>query len=721
MTYLEEFKTQISNRNFSKFLQLWEEYCTSDPVDIEEFSQLLIAIRNSDFAPQVGKMIETTLPMWKTIQNKQDSYFILKLLIDLQTTNTPVLAELAFQAVQEKYGNQPEFNERLRLVGLRNREKFQGALSNYDLLDHMKKGKFLYHPGGWGTGEIVDISPVRQQVTIEFENVSGRKHVTYENVFNALTPLEDNHFSARRFADPDKLEKEAKQDPVGVIKMLLKDLGEKTASEIKDELCELVIPEKEWVKWWQNTRAKLKKDPVIESPENLKDTFRLRKKAITNQERLEKAMSHKTDTDEIILSSYNFIRDLPNGQDNNQIRLSVKEKLLEQVKDPQLTPKQEFQIAMLLETYFSHEIAGKSPKEMVKSLANIEEIIESIEIIALKKRALILVKEQRKDWGTIYLHLLHSISHNLIRDYLFKELNQGETRELLEKDLKALLQHPDKHPDYFVWYFQQLLAKTGDHLFYNDKDGLCVFFETFLILLNKIENKPECRELTKKMYLIISAKRYASVRQIMEDVGIEHIKEFLLLAAKCHTLSDQDRKILRSLAGVIHPSLSEDKNARNKAAENEIFWTTEESYIRVQEQIKNLGSTQVVANAKEIEAARALGDLRENSEFKFAKERRARLMGELKTLSEQLQKARVLTKLDISSQEVGIGNVVEVVDSKGNVSTFTILGPWEADADRNILSTQSKLAQGMMGCRKGESFLFKDEEYKVMDLQSFLK
>ena len=719
MTYLEEFKTQINNRNFPKFLQLWEEYCTSDPVDIEEFSQLLVAIRKSDFAPKVGKMIETAIPMWQTIQDKNDSYLILRLLIDLQTTNTPVLADLALQALQEKYGKQPEFNERLRLIGMRSRDKFQGALSNYDLLNHMQKGKFLYHPGGWGTGEIVEISPVRQQVTIEFENVSGRKHVTYENVFNALTPLEDGHFLAKRFANPDQLEKEAKEDAVGVIKLLLRDLGPKTAGEIKDELCELVIPEKEWVKWWQNTRAKLKKDPVIESPENLKDTFRLRQKAITHKERLEKAMSHKTGIDEIILSSYNFIRDLPSAQENDEIRLSVKGKLLEQMKDPQITLTQELQITMLLETYFAHEIAKKSPKEMVKNSENIEEMIELIDIIALKKRALILVKELRKDWGKIYLHLLHSISHNLIRDYILKELNQGETRTLVENDLKALLRNPEQHPDYFVWYFQQLLGK-GDQLQYSDTDGMYLFFEAFLILLSKIENKPECRELTKKMYLILSAKRYASVRGIMEGAGIEHIKEFLLLAAKCHTLSDQDRKILRSLASVVHPTLGEDKSSRNRAIENNILWTTEEAYTRVQEKIKRLGSTEVVANAKEIEAARALGDLRENSEFKFAKERRARLMGELKTLSEQLQKARVLTKHDISTQEVGVGNVVELVDAKGNKSTYTILGPWEADADRNILSSQSKLAQAMIGCKKGESFLFKDEEYKVTNLQSFL-
>ena len=55
-------------------------------------------------------------------------------------------------------------------------------------------------------------------------------------------------------------------------------------------------------------------------------------------------------------------------------------------------------------------------------------------------------------------------------------------------------------------------------------------------------------------------------------------------------------------------------------------------------------------NAREIEAARALGDLRENAEFKAALERRARLQSELKFLSDQIGKARILTPEDVVAE-----------------------------------------------------------------------
>jgi transcription elongation factor GreA-like protein len=72
-------------------------------------------------------------------------------------------------------------------------------------------------------------------------------------------------------------------------------LGPKTAAEIKDELCELVIPEEDWAKWWQNTRTKIKKDTMIEAPEDLRQPFALRHDSeVTHEDRLRKLLEGKT-------------------------------------------------------------------------------------------------------------------------------------------------------------------------------------------------------------------------------------------------------------------------------------------------------------------------------------------------------------------------------------------------------------------------------------------
>lgn len=720
MSYLKDFLTQIHNKDFHKFLILWEEYCTSDSVEAEEFSQLLMAIKSSDMAKHFGQIVETALPLWKTIQDEKESYNIIRLLIDLQTSNSQVLWDVVTETLQKAHGQDPKFNDRLRLAGLRDKDNFKGAISKYDLLAHMVKGNMVFHTGGWGTGEIVDISLVREHMVIEFENVSGRKDLSFANAFKTLLPLPSTHFLARRFADPDQLEKEGREDPVGLIKLLLHDIGPKNAGEIKEELCELVIPESDWTKWWQGTRAKIKKDPMIETPDTLKDPFYLRKAELSPEEQLKTIMHDRHDARETVQTVYNFVRDKPSALKNATSKEALQNKLLKLLEDKNLKEEQTLQIYLLLEQFFGYSSSEEKIAKIIQGHDQIENLILNIDIVAFKKRALVLVKELRKDWPDIFLKLFFIVPQAQLRDYILKELNRAEYKAKLEEKLRELLHRPAIAPELFVWYFQKLIGEK-DPIPYHSKEGREVFFEAFFILIHAIEGRPEYRDLLKKMYGLLSEKRYELIRNMIKGTSLEYVKEFLLLASKCQTFTTHDMKILRSLAEVVHPSLAPLKGQKVDDDQKEEIWTTEEGYFKIQERIKQIGTVDVVENAREIEAARALGDLRENSEFKFAQERRARLQSELKSLSDQLNRARIITPDDIHANEVGIGNVIDVLDQKGITIRYTILGPWDADPEKNILSFNSKLAQAMFGKKKGENFNFKDEAYKVVAIDSFLK
>ncbi len=720
MSYLKEIQAQIKKRDFSKILLLWEEYCSDDRVDPEEFAEILQVLKTSDFAVPFGKYSDTGFRLRDTIEDKKSSYRVFRLLIDLHTGKDEALAEKAISILEETYGNDPEYQERMRLIGLKPLGDFQGAVSNYDLLAHMAVGKCVFHTGGWGTGEIVELSLIREQLGVEFEYVAGRKHITFRNAFKCLIPLEDSHFLARRFVDPDTLEEEAKKDAIAVIKILLRDLGPLSAAEIKDELCELVIPEKDWTKWWQNARVKLKKDTLIEVPSSLKEPFVLRKTEVSHEEQLQKEMLSLSDISEVIQTFYNYVRDFPNILRNSGIKKSINEKLTGLLHSPDLKPYQELQIYIFMESLPDKNPDNeKSVKELVVLSKDIEALINNVEIIAFKKRALVALREYREDWQERFLSLLTKISQSQLRDYLIKELNNGAARELLKDKLKELLVNPLRAPELFVWYFQKLLVDPEENLPFSDKEGTCRFAESYLVLLHKIENHSDYRDLTKKMHLLLINKRYEIVRQIFENADIEFIKEFLLLASKCQVFSDHDHKILLSLAKVVHSELGPDKKS-DEHLDGNILWTTEAGYHKIQNRARHIGTVEIVENAREVEAARALGDLRENSEYKFATEKRRQLQNELKTLSEELNKARLITTLDIPTGEIGIGSIVDLSVEGSPPLRYTILGPWDADVDLNILSFQSKLAQAMIGKKVDDKFSFRDQEYQIMSIKSFL-
>lgn len=242
--------------------------------------------------------------------------------------------------------------------------------------------------------------------------------------------------------------------------------------------------------------------------------------------------------------------------------------------------------------------------------------------------------------------------------------------------------------------------------------------EGFFVLLSHLEQIGTQKELVKKMNSLLTGERFSIVRNIFQGAPLPITQEFLLLATKCHSLSDHDIKILHSLAEVVHPSL---RKKSESSAENNVIWTTEQGFRKAKERMEQIATVETIETAKEIETARAHGDLKENAEFKAALAKRDRLQSELKSLSDQANKARVLTEADVSTDEVGVGCVVECKSEKGKVAIYTLLGPWDADAEQLILSFQSKLAQSMKGLKVGESFKFQGEEFTITSIRSYFK
>lgn len=720
MAYLKDFRERLQNNDYPGFLKLWEEYCYGDQPDGEEMIAVFESVKSSELAKSFGMHVERILPLWRELKDPDQICNTLRLILDLQTTNSEELADLATEYLKTKYEGDPLLNEKLRFVGLRTRERFQSAIRNFELLTHFQKGNFVLHTAGWGTGEIIDISLVREEVTIEFEYVIGPQPFSFEKAFKTLIPLPADHFYSRRFGNPDQLEKEARDHPAELIRLILRDLGPKTAAELKEEICDLVIPAKDWNRWWQTTRAKMKKDTKIEFPGNLKNPFILRAEGIPHEVLFHKALEAKPEINATIQMIYTFLRDFPETLKNPEFKASLELRLKNFLRE-EISENQKLQILFFLDDLGSKKMSQEIA-DLIAQLHNPAETIRSIEVLSFQKRALQQMRRLRKEWQEVFLDLLFTADQNLLRDFTLSELDNPQTKEALKQQLSALLIHPLSFPEVFVWYFQKIIDQKSEFPF-SDSEGQNRFFEGLLILLDHLEQKPQYRDLSRKIISLLTTDRYKIVRDIFQRSTLEETKEYLLLATKCSVLTDHDIKILHSLAEVVHPSLARLRKEKDRGAGSEetIIWTTREGYQKIQFRIQQIATVETVHNAREIEAARALGDLRENAEFKAALERRDRLQSELKLLSDQIAKARILTPEDVPSDEVGIGSVVHCRDSKGEHLRFILLGPWDADPEKHILSFQSKLAQAMKGRTVGEKFEFQGENFAIADIDNYFE
>ncbi|HAB98509.1 MAG TPA: transcript cleavage factor, partial [Parachlamydiales bacterium] len=518
--------------------------------------------------------------------------------------------------------------------------------------------------------------------------------------------------------DPEALEKESRYNPNEIIRLLLRDLGPKTAAEIKNELCDLVIPAEDWNRWWQTARAKVKKDTKVESPKELKEPFRLREKDVPHEVAFHKALEAKPDVNATIQMVYTFLRDFPETLKNQEFKTSLEARLKDVLAQENLNDGQKLQLLFFLEDLHVSQSSEKIV-HLLEHMPALSDLVRNTQVMAGQKRILQKTQKIRKDWIEIYLDLIFTIDQNMIRDFILSELDAPETQDLLKQKLGSLHLHPFSYPEVLVGYLKKIIDPKSK-LPFATHEGRNDFFEGLLILLDHLEQKAHHRDLAKKVIGLITGDRYKIVRDIMQHSSLEEVKEYLLLATKCDTLTDHDIKILHSLGEVVYPELARLRKDKDKpTSDDQVIWSTQEGYLKVQTRIQQIATVETVINAKEIEAARALGDLRENAEFKAALEKRDRLQTELKLLSDQLGKTRVLTADDVPSDEVGIGSVVHYRDEKGAHHKLTLLGPWDADPEQNIFSFQSKLAQAMKGKKVEETFEFQGERFTISEINNY--
>ncbi|MBQ2863940.1 MAG: transcription elongation factor GreA [Clostridia bacterium] len=136
---------------------------------------------------------------------------------------------------------------------------------------------------------------------------------------------------------------------------------------------------------------------------------------------------------------------------------------------------------------------------------------------------------------------------------------------------------------------------------------------------------------------------------------------------------------------------------------NEEF-LTKEGYKELEERLDYLKRVARVEVANKIEVARSFGDISENSEYDAAREEEALVAQEILDIEETLRNAKIINKLKIDTSTIGVGNTVVVDDLEFNEElTFKIMGSFEADPTKGLISNESPLGNALLGAKKGDT------------------
>lgn len=148
---------------------------------------------------------------------------------------------------------------------------------------------------------------------------------------------------------------------------------------------------------------------------------------------------------------------------------------------------------------------------------------------------------------------------------------------------------------------------------------------------------------------------------------------------------------------------------------------TREGYEKLKEELDKLMRVERPRNIKDIEEARAHGDLSENAEYHAAKERQSFIEGRIRELQTKIAKANVIDPSCIKQSKVAFGARVKVYDLEvDEEKEFTLVGPDEGNVKNGRVSITSPVGRALIGKEVGDTVTIKAPartmEYEVLEI-----
>ncbi|HOX15554.1 MAG TPA: transcription elongation factor GreA [Smithellaceae bacterium] len=148
---------------------------------------------------------------------------------------------------------------------------------------------------------------------------------------------------------------------------------------------------------------------------------------------------------------------------------------------------------------------------------------------------------------------------------------------------------------------------------------------------------------------------------------------------------------------------------------------TKQGFEKLKKDLETLRNVSIPENIRDIEVARAHGDLSENAEYAAAKERQSYLHGKLQELENNLASCNIIPLKGINSDKVVFGCYVIIVDSEGGEEIkYQLVGPLESDINQNKISVTSPIGKALIGKKIDNEIIVKTpggtRNFQIIDI-----
>jgi transcription elongation GreA/GreB family factor len=562
----------------------------------------------------------------------------------------------------------------------------------------LAKGGYCTHRS-WGFGKITTVDTVFGQFAIDFPNKAGHK-MDLAFAAETLKPIPTDHILARKAADLGALRQMAALHHLDLIKLVLQSFGGRaTQEQIQQVLVPDVIAD-DWKKWWEMAKREMKKDGHFLVPVKKTDQIVYQVKETTLQERTLADFRPAKGLKARLAVAAEVLRSAADFTDLTGAATEVVTSLNADIASHQRTMP-----ALALEGIFLRDelraVANLPPVEGELTAAavwsqnpKLGPLLEQMPA-AKHKRALQSYKEANPTlWFEGVLAMLNTVPAKLCGECAQLLIHDGKLDALKAMLARVISQH-QASTELLLW-----LAKERSDT-YADILGP----EVFRAMLTAME-RDQFNERKSNRLRDFILDDHELIVELIESADIEVIKDLTRALQLSPSFDDMDKRSL--LARIVkHYPAMQALITGDQTRQDATLVVSWESLERRKNEYEELVKRKIPANSKEIAIARSYGDLRENHEYKAAKEMQKLLMRRKAELEQQLLRARGTDFANARTDAVSIGSCVRVTDLDANHSeTYEILGAWDSDPAKGVISYLTPVAQSLLNKKVGEQVEF---------------
>jgi transcription elongation GreA/GreB family factor len=572
-------------------------------------------------------------------------------------------------------------------------------------LSQLAPGNFCLHKS-WGAGKVVDWDLPGKKVTIDFERSAGQA-MDLQFAFQKTEWIPADDFRAKKVEQIEELRALAKKDPVELIIHLLESHGgTMTGDAIEKELADAVIPSADYKKWWDNAKKALRESRRVVVPQKRTESLVLRATDRTPAQLLVGDFEAARDLKGMIKALEAIAAEIRAFDEDPE----ALKRLLNDI-DESARKSSRVQLGLSLQLLAARdEVVGTGKAlELDPTAVRISDLLQTVDAQRLadevgqlptnRQRAIYEAFEPAfgDEWIARLTHVFDRVGARGVTE-IARLLVERKQVPVLAKHLRSAIARRSLGPDALIWICRERHG-SADTVFSP---------EVGASILNLLENDHLAdgpRKTSRLQSLLTEDKTL--LNDLVDIMDVNEARNFARRLLECPVFAELEKKSLMARIIKAKPETAELVSGVRGKKEEELL-VSWESLERKKAELDDIIRVRIPQNTKDISIAREYGDLRENFEYKSAKDHQKFLNNRKSELQKEISRARGTDFKGVDTAAINIGTVATFADEQGGEVVYAILGAWDSDPEKRHLSYLSELGASFLGLKPGDTAVARD-------------